>query len=433
MTSTTTTPLGRPFGAHLSAVGLANLADGIVQIGVPLLAVTLTRSPLLMGVLTAAVWLPWLVCGIPAGVLVDRWDRRRTMIISLVLRAALLLGVALLALADQLTIWVLVALALGYGITEVFADLAAAAQVPALVGRSAPRLRRANSRLLAVQHFFNGFAGPPLAGLLVALGAAWLVGTSAVVAVAAVLVLAIGLRGRYAAARPSADEEIATSRWAELTSGMRILWGHPVLRPLAIAAGLWNFASTAFSAVIILWMVGPESVGGLSPQLFSLVMVALPVGALIGSAVATRLLERWSEMSVLVVCWGLNGVLNLAPLLWPSALGLGLFLLAIGPLGVIGNIVSGSIRPRMIPEHVLGRVGGASRVLVFGAMPLGALVGGQIAELYGIPVVLAGVAAVMVIATALVGIGVPQSLVDAHDSVASHEDRCLHPARVPLA
>ncbi|WP_299520063.1 MFS transporter [uncultured Serinicoccus sp.] len=408
-----TTPLGRPFGAHLGAVGLANLADGVVQIGVPLLAVTLTRSPLLMGVLTAAVWLPWLVCGIPAGVLVDRWDRRRTMLVALGARGALLGGAGVLALSDRLTIWVLVALALGYGITEVFADLAAAAQVPALVGRTAGPLRRANSRLLAVEQVCNGFVGPPLAGVLVALGAAWLVGSSALVVVGAVLVLALGLRGRYAPVVP--EVESVGSRWSALTSGMRTLWTHPVLRPLAIAAGLWNFASTALSAVLILWLVGPESEGGLSPQLFSLAMVVLPVGALLGSLVASRVIERFSEMPVLVVCWGLNAVFNLALLLWPSVWGLALFLLAAGPLGVIGNVVSGSIRPRLVAGDQLGRVGGASRVVVFGAMPLGALVGGQVAALFGIPVVLLGVPVVMLLATAMVAVGVPQALVDAHE------------------
>ncbi|PZU47195.1 MAG: MFS transporter [Arsenicicoccus sp.] len=417
MTTSTATarrdiPLGRPFGAHLGAVGLANLADGVVQIGVPLLAVTLTRSPLLMGVLTAAVWLPWLVCGIPAGMLVDRWDRRRTMLVALGLRAVLLGGAAAVALTDRLTIWVLVGLALGYGITEVFTDLAAAAQVPALVGRAAGPLRRANARLLAVEQVCNGFVGPPLAGVLVALGAAWLVGSSAAVVVSAVLVLALGLRGRHVAA--GREVESVGSRWSELTSGMRVLWRHPVLRPLAIAAGLWNFASTAFGAVLILWLVGPESVGGLSPQLFSLVMVVLPAGALLGSMVASRIIERFSEMSVLVACWGLNAVFNLAPLLWPSAWGLALFLLAAGPLGVVGNIVSGSLRPRLVAGHQLGRVGGASRVLVFGAMPLGALVGGQVAALAGIPVVLAGVPAVMLLATVLVAVTVPQASVDAH-------------------
>lgn len=410
-------PLGRPFGAHLGGVGLANLADGIVQTGVPLLAITLTRSPLLIGVLTAAVWLPWLVCGIPAGVLVDRWDRRRTMQLALLLRAALLGAAAVLAGTGRLTIWVLVVLALAYGVTEVFTDLAAQAQVPALVGRDAERLRSATSRLLAVQAFTNGFAGPPLAGALLVAGAAWLLGAPALVVALAVMMLSLGLRGRYAAPRPEVGRPQAIRQ--ELVEGMTTLWRHPVLRPLLIGAGLWNFASTAFSAVIVLWMVGPGSAGGLTPQVWALVVVAMPVGALVGSLLAGRVLRRWPEMSVLVVCWGANGVLNLLPLLWPSALTVVVFLLLIGPLGVIGNVVSGAIRPRMVPEHLLGKVGGAARVVGYGAMPLGALVGGQVAELYGIPLVLGGVVVVMILSTLLVWRRVPQSLVDEHELAPS--------------
>lgn len=405
--------LGRPFGAHLSAVGLANVADGIVMTGVPLVAITLTRSPLLIGVLTAAVWLPWLLCGIPAGVLVDRWDRRRTMGLALGARALLLGAGALLAALGHLTIWWLVVLALAYGVTEVFTDLAAQAQVPALVGRDASRLRSANARLLAVSHVGQGFVGPPLAGVLVALGTAWVLGLPGLVVVAAVVVLLLGLSGRYAATRPV--ELAPTSVRAELGEGITTLWRHPVLRPLLIGAGVWNFASTAFSAVIVLWMVGPGSAGGLSPQVWALVLVAMPAGALVGSWVAGRVLRRWSEMPVLVLCWGLNAVLNLVPLVWPSAVGFALFLLLVGPLGVIGNVVSGAIRPRMVPEHLLGKVGGAARVVGYGAMPLGAVVGGQVAELAGIPLVLVGVAAIMLLATLYVWRRVPQALVDAHE------------------
>ena len=403
-------PLGRPFATHLSTVGLANLADGVVATGVPLVAITLTRDPLLMGVLTAAVWLPWLMCGIPAGVLVDRWDRRRTMLVALGVRATLLLVVAGLALAGLLTIWWLVPLALAYGVTEVFADLAAAAQVPALVGREAGSLRRANSRLLGVENVAQGFAGPPVAGALLALGAAWVVGVPALVVVAAVLVLGLGLRGRYAAARP---EGAPAGRVAgELGEGMRTLWRHPVLRPMLLGGGLWNFGSSAFAAVIVLWLVGPGSVGGLSPQRWSLVLLAAPAGALVGSWLASKVLTRWSEMRVLVLCWGLNGALNLLPLLWPTGVGFALFLLLVAPLGLIGNVVSGSLRPRMVPEHLLGKVGGAGRVIGFGAMPLGALAGGFVAATFGIPAVFVGVTTLMLLATAYVALSVPQSLVD---------------------
>nr|WP_231980749.1 MFS transporter [Tessaracoccus coleopterorum] len=126
--------------------------------------------------MTAAVWLPWLVFGIPAGVLVDRWDRRRTMLVGLGVRAVILGGLGTLAALDLLGTWVLVAFAFAYGVTEVFTDLAAQAQVPALVGRDAVDLRGANSKLLAVESVANGFAGPPLAGVLMALGAAWVTG-----------------------------------------------------------------------------------------------------------------------------------------------------------------------------------------------------------------------------------------------------------------
>lgn len=406
-------PLGRPFGTHLSAVGLANLADGVVATGVPLVAISMTRSPELIGLLTAAVWLPWLLLGIPAGVLVDRWDRRRIMTVGLTARAVVLLGGAALAVADALSIWWLIAMALLYGVTEVFTDLAASAQVPALVGRDAGDLRRATSRLLGVEHVANGFVGPPLAGLLVAAGAAWVVGAPAVVVLVAVAVLLLGLRGRYVA--PPREAPAAGSVLARLGEGMTTLWRHPVLRPLILGGGLWNFASTAFAAVIVLWMVGPGSAGGLTPQVWSLVAVAMPVGAVLGSVLAGRVLRRWSEMRVLVVCWGTVGVLNLLPLVWPSVWGLGLFLLLVAPLGVIGNVVSGSLRPRLVPEHLLGKVGGAARVVGYGAMPVGAVVGGQVAALAGIPVVLAGVAGVMVLSTLWVWRSVPQSLVDAHE------------------
>lgn len=413
MTAAPRPQLGRPFGVHLSTVGLANLADGIVQTGLPLVALTLTRSPVLMGVLVAAVWLPWLLLGLPAGVLVDRWDRRRTILVALGLRAAMLSVLVGVALTSGLTIWWLIAFALLYGATEVFADLAAMAQVPTLVSREPARLRSATSRLLAVQHLLNGFVGPPVAGVLIALGAAWVVGVPAIVVALGVLCLAIGLRGRFAAVRPEgvAVADLRTELW----EGLRISWRHPVLRPLLIGSGLWNFASTGFSAVILLWMVGPGSRGGLTPQEWALIAVALPVGALLGSWLSGRVLARWREMRVLVWCWGLNGALNLLPLLVPTAWGFAAFLLAVGALGVTGNVVSGSIRPRMVPEHVLGTVGGAARVLGYGAMPLGALVGGQVAAWAGIPVVLVGVVVVMLAATELVRRQCPQAVVDAHE------------------
>lgn len=109
----------------------------------------------------------WVIVGLPAGVLIDRWDRRRTMVIALGVRGLVVAGLTLVATTGHLSIWWLVAAALLYGVTEVFADLAAQAQVPALVGRTAGPLKRANSRLLAVEQVANVFLGAPIAGALV--------------------------------------------------------------------------------------------------------------------------------------------------------------------------------------------------------------------------------------------------------------------------
>ncbi|MHA6524762.1 MFS transporter [Tessaracoccus sp. G1721] len=415
-------PLGPRFRVHLSTVALANLADGVVATGVPLLAVTLTRSPALIGLLTAAVWLPWLLAGIPAGVLVDRWDRRRTMLAALTLRAVLLAGVAVVGASGGLGIWWLIGFALAYGFTEVFTDLAAQAQVPALVGRDGAALRSANSRLLAVEQAAGGFVAPPVAGLLVAVGAAWVTGVPALIVAGAVAVLALGLRGRFTAPRGAASGTEAAAAAAtaakggelrrELGEGLGLLWRHRVLRPLLIAAGLWNFAASALSAVIVLWMVGPGSAAGLTPQTWSLVLLAMPVGGLLGSVVAGPLTARWPEMRVLVACWGTAGLVNLLPLMWPAAWSFALFLVLAGVFGVVGNVISGSLRPRMVEERMLGRVHGAARVIGFGTMPLGAVVGGQVAQWFGIPAVFVAVVLLMLVSTAIVAVRVPQPVVD---------------------
>lgn len=401
--------LGAPFGAHLSAVGLANLADGVIQTGVGLLALTLTRSPLVMGALSAAVWLPWLVLGLVAGGLVDRWDRRRTMVIALTIRALLLVAGATLAASGRLSVLSLILVAMAYGATEVFVDLAAQAQIPALVGRRPSRLQRANARLISVEQVANGFMGPPLAGLLVSLGAAWALGLPAAAVVAAVLVLVIGLR-RWRPPLPPATPQPEGDRG--VLSGLRILWRHPVLRPLLVAGGLWNAGSTAMGAVLLLWMVGPGSAGGLSPQTWGLVVVALPVGALLGSRLATPILRRVPELTVLIVCWATGAAALVLPLISPTAPGMVVYGLIAGVAGVIGNVVSGSIRPRMIPDHQLGRVGGAARFIGFGAMPLGALSAGQAASVLGIPAVMIGAAAIAGLATLLVALTVSPRLLE---------------------
>ncbi|GEL93866.1 MFS transporter [Cellulomonas composti] len=386
-------PLGSRFTALLTVTGLANLGDGIVQMGAPLVALTLTRSPAQIALLTAATWLPWLVLGLVGGVVVDRTDRRRTQIVALLGRAVLLAAGAALVASGRLSMPVLVVLVLLYGVTEVFADLAQSSIVPDLVPRS--RLQAANGRVLAVQQVTNTFVGSPVAGALLALGAAWVLGIPAALAVAAVLVLVRGIRGHYRAERTE-----PTAAIADVREGVSYVVHHPVQRPFVIAGSVMNMASTGYMAVFVLWVIGPGSRMGMQPEHYPLLATILAVGAVLGSLLTERLVRALPELVVMYGCWLVVGPLLLVPVLVPTVPALGVVLFLVGFTNTIGNTISQSLRQRVVPRALLGRAAGAGRTLAYGLMPVGALVAGVCAEQWGIAAVLVG-AAILTAAAAI--------------------------------
>ena len=386
-------PLGRRFAAHLTATGMANLGDGIVQTGVPLYALTLTRSPSQIALLTAAAWLPWLVCGLAAGVVVDRRDRKYTQVVGLAARAVLL-GVAVwLVASGHMTMPALTVIVLLYGVTDVFVDLAGSALVPDLVPRS--RLEAANGRTLAAQQVMSAFVGGPVAGALLALGAGWVLGVPAGLGVLALLLIATRIPGSYKHAAPQ-----RRSATAEIREGVGFLVRHPVLRPLLVAGSVMNMASTGYFAVFVLWMVGPGSRVGLEPAQYPLVIAVLAVGAVLGSIAAEPLGRRVPEVRLLLGSWILQSLLLLVPVLAPTVPAIASAMFLLGFLNTTGNVISQSMRQRMVAPGMLGRVGGASRTLAYGLMPVGALLGGLVAEQWGLSAVFVGATAVCVAAVA---------------------------------
>jgi MFS family permease len=170
-------PLGVAYWRLWTSSGLSNLADGIVKIALPLVAIRFTDSPTLIAGLTFALTLPWLLFALPAGALTDRLDRRRAMLGANGVRAALLVVLVLTVLVDIGSIWVLYAVALWIGAAETIYDTSAQSILPQVVSRD--RLSRANGRLYAAELTANQFVGPPLGGFLVALGAAMAFATPA--------------------------------------------------------------------------------------------------------------------------------------------------------------------------------------------------------------------------------------------------------------
>ncbi|MCE0487481.1 MFS transporter [Ornithinimicrobium sediminis] len=404
-------PLGRTFHVHLTGVGLANIADGIMAAAVPLIAVTLTRSPLLVSLISVAFFLPWLLFGILAGVVVDRTDRRRTQLAGMAVRVTLLVTLTTLLVSDRLTMPLLIAVAFGYGITDVVVDLAGSSIVPSIAPRS--RLSAANGRVLAVQQVCATFVGAPIAAGLLVLGAGWAAGVPAALAVTFLLVVGLGMRGSYRVERTG-----TATGWAEVTEGARFLLRHPVLRPLLVSGSVLNMANTGYFAVFVLWVVGAGSQVGLAAEHYPLLVMLLAVGAVVGSLLAERLVRRWAEMPLMFACWGVNSVGLLVPLLWPRPVPIAATFLVLGVTNTIGNVIGQTVRQRLVPGELLGRVGGAARTIGYGLMPLGAVLGGQVAETWGLPAVFVGATVTCLLAVAYVASQVSQSMVDAHDTQA---------------
>ncbi len=388
MTTTETRPgqtkprrvqLGRPFGVQLASTGLANLGDGILGTLAPLLALSLTSSPMLISALTAATWLPWLLFGLVAGVIVDRVDRRRAQVAALLARAALLGSAAWLTLVGLLSIPLLIALLMLYGLTEVVADLGATAMVPDLVPPD--RLPAANGRVIGVQQVANTFLGAPLVGVLIVLGAGLGFGVSAGLAALAGLLLLVGLKGDFRRASSG-----PTRPWAQVREGLAFLVRHRVLRPLVITGSVLNLAASGYFAVFVLWVVGPESAVGLTETQYPLVMLGLAVGAVAGSLVAAAFDKRFGTGRTMIGAFIASVLLMVAPVVWPTPVSLVLSCTLVGVTNTVGNVLSQSLRQRLVPGDLLGRIGGAGRTLSYGLMPLGALLAGALAEHAGLPV-----------------------------------------------
>lgn len=411
-------PLGRPFAHLLAATGASNLADGMLMVGVPLLALTLTREPAQLSALTLAFTLPWLLLSTHAGLVLDRGDRVRVLLLATALRVAVLGAAALLAATGALTFAVLVGLLVVLGSAEVFADSAAGVLVPSVVPRS--RLTGASSRLLGVQQVANAFVGGPVAGIVLGLGAGWLFGLpAALCAIGGVLVLC-GLRhvsspgtdrgGRPAGARRGTRTELA--------EGLRYLRGHPVVRPLLVGGTVLNFCSAAYFAVFVLWVVGPGSRVGLAAEAYGALLAALAVGAVAGAVLAEPLGRRVPEMTLIGASWLVNSACLAVPVLVPHPVAIAAAFVVVGVSNTVGNVVGQALRQRLVPLGLLGRVGGVSRTVSYGSMPLGAALGGLVGQLAGLPAVFVGAVAVSVAAVVWVLRVAPQRVLDVFEASA---------------
>lgn len=368
--------LGASFWRLWTSSALSNLADGLVKVSLPLIALRFTDSPTLIAGLAVVLTLPWLLFALPAGALADRLDRRRILLGANTVRAATLAGLAAALAADAGSIWVLYAVAAVLGTVETLHDTAAQSIVPQLVPRD--RLSRANGRLFAAEITANEFVGPPLGGVLVLAGAVTAFATPAglwVVAVGALLLVPGPFRPERAG---------RTTLRADIAEGFRFLVRHRLLRTLAGMVGTFNFASNAAWAVLVLYAVGPDSAVGLSEPGFGVLLAAAAAGMLTGSLVAERV-ERWlGRGRALLAATAASALLVAGPALTGDAVVIGTTFFLSGLGSGVWNVVTVSLRQRVTPDRLLGRLNSCYRLFAWGSRPFGALAGGLIAEAYGL-------------------------------------------------
>jgi predicted MFS family arabinose efflux permease len=361
-----------PFAALWGANALSNLADGLVFVTMPLVAAGLTDDPRLVAGLATTYALVRLVVALPAGVYVDRLDRRTLLVAANVLRGAAVLALAASIHAGVVSLVVLYAVMAVVGVLESAADGAAVAVLPSIV--PADRLDRANARITGTQLVADEFVGPPLGGALFALAAAVPVYATGGLWVAAGAV-ALALPRRVDPVHPAGDAP-RPSVVREAAEGVRWLARHRVVGSLALIGGLASVGYMLPFAVLVLFArdrLGLDAAG------YGVLLAASALGGLAGSAIAAplraRLGSRWTIAAALTL--GAASLAGLAVTRDPIVAGI---LLALYILhAVVWGICATSLRQRLVPADLLGRVGAAGRVLGLLGLAAGSALGGLLA------------------------------------------------------
>lgn len=351
---------------------VSTLGSRVSSVGYPLLVLALTGSPADVGIVAFAQGLPFLVWFLPAGALVDRWDRKRTMLLCDVGRVLGLVSLVVALAADRLYLPQIAAVAFVEGTLFVFFELAEAAALPRIVPQ-----HQITAAIAQNQARVQGadLAGQPLGGVLFGLGRAVpFVADAASYVVSFVTLLFV--RPSFQGEREPGPRRRLT---AEIREGIAWLARQPVLRAAVLLVAGSNLVFNALTLVLI---IRAEALGA-SPALIGVMLAFFGAGALVGSVVAAPINRRFSLRTVVIGSmwlWAVE-VLVMAPVTAPLALGA---IAAVGAVvGPVFNVGVATYRYRVTPDELQGRVLSAARAVAWGTVPLGGLSAGFLVEWVG--------------------------------------------------
>jgi MFS family permease len=372
------------------ANAISSTGDGAFVAALPLLAVTITRDPRLVSVVTAATFLPWLLLSLPAGAVVDRYDRATLMWRAQAVQAAVVAIITVLVVAHQASIEVLAAGGLLLGSAEVIFSNAAQSILPALVPPEL--LAKANGSQQVSLTVGESFLGPPAGSLLFAAAAALPFGLDAASFAGSAALLA-RLPGTGEAPENAENAKRPPIR-AQVAEGLRWLARHRLLRVVAVLLGIYNFANQMGQAVLVLLATQTLHV---STRGYGLLLAASAVGSVVGGLVNPILTRRLGLLPSLVLPALVDAAAFVGIGLAPGPVVVAALLAVQGFSVTMWNVVTVTLRQRVVPGHLLGRVNSVYRMLGWGLMPIGALAGGFVAHAAGLraPYIVAGLLCVL--------------------------------------
>jgi MFS family permease len=365
--------LPRNFWRQFVASGVSNVGDGMVHAAAPLLTLTLTNDERLIAGVSFCAAIPWLVLSLPAGVYIDRFDRRKLMIAANVIRAVLFGLIAFSAATGTLSIWIFMAILIGVGCCEVIFDMSAQAFLPQIVPDHL--LEKANGRLSSLELITNTFIGLPLGAwaFVLAIGVPFGV-NAASFALAALLVASIRIPS---AKTPKANsEELRNSFKADLTEGLQWLWSNKLIRTLAIMLGIANMTAMFGEAIFVKYAAVELGVTG---RAYGFLLALTAIGSILGGLLGDKIAKRLGIAQSIVYSYFVFGFVGIIYFFMPYVWAVAIAASFMGLAGTTWNVVTVSLRQRVIPTELFGRVNSVYRFIGTGSIGIGALIGGQIA------------------------------------------------------
>ena len=385
--------LGPAFNRLFSASVISNLSDGLLAVAAPLLAISLTKDPVLISMLSAFVMLPWLLFAIPIGLIVDRSDKRLLITLTNSIRFITAGLVALAISTDTITIyWLLLATFL-IGTCEVATDTAAQSLIPVILEKK--NFEKANSRMNIAETVIQNFIGAPLSGFLYATAIVLpfiLNSLGFLIAAIFVFMIPAHLISQGSSVETTVLEK--KSFISEIKFGLNYLWNdRPLRRLVATTTSLGLFYSLSTSTLILFITEILE----VQAKYFGVLMAGAGSGGVLGGILTPVLSKKFGRGAVLAVAIFISSITvlfqGLSPNVW-----------VFGVIGFIStfsitnwNILLMSCYQVLIPAELYGRIHGARRTFVWGVMPIGALLGGVIAQSgLRLPLIVGGIATTLI-------------------------------------